>query len=122
MRLWKRELQRLADELGIEITVHHLPPGTSKWNKIEHRLFAYISQNWRAKPLVSYRTIVSLIGATTTKTGLAVRCELDHRAYPKGISVSDEDMAALNIHRDPFHGEWNYTIRPHKPEDDAVVL
>ena len=122
VRLWKRELQRLASELGIEITVHHLPPGTSKWNKIEHRLFSYISRNWRAKPLVSYRTIVSLIGATTTKTGLAVRCEMDHRAYPRGISVSDEDMAALNIHRDPFHGEWNYTIKPQKPEDDAVVL
>ncbi len=122
VRLWKRELQRLANELGLEITVHHLPPGTSKWNKIEHRLFSYISRNWRAKPLVSYRTIVELIGATTTKTGLAVRCELDHRAYPRGISVSDEDMAVLNIHRDPFHGEWNYTIKPQKPGNDAVVL
>lgn len=119
VRLWKRELQRLANELGIEITVHHLPPGTSKWNKIEHRLFSYISQNWRAKPLVSYRTIVSLIGATTTKAGLSVRCELDASAYPKGVRVSDEDMAALNIHRDPFHGDWNYTI---KPQYDAVVL
>ena len=122
VRLWKRELQRLADELGIEVAVHHLPPGTSKWNKIEHRLFSYISQNWRAKPLVSYRVIVSLIGATTTKTGLSVRCELDQRAYPKGIRVSDEDMAALNIHRDTFHGEWNYTIKPHEPENNAVVL
>lgn len=119
VRLWKRELQRLADELGIEVTVHHLPPGTSKWNKIEHRLFSYISQNWRAKPLVSYRTIVSLIGATTTKAGLSVRCELDNRSYPKGVRVSDEDMAALNIHRDPFHGDWNYTI---KPQHDAVIL
>jgi len=122
VRLWKRELQRLADELGLEISVHHLPPGTSKWNKIEHRLFSYISRNWRAKPLVSYRTIVELIGATTTKTGLAVRCELDQRAYPKGISVSDEDMAALNIHRDPFHGEWNYTIKPRKPTENVVIL
>jgi len=122
VRLWKRELQRLANELGLEITVHHLPPGTSKWNKIEHRLFSYISRNWRAKPLVSYRTIVELIGATTTKTGLAVRCELDQRAYPKGISVSDEDMAALNIHRDPFHSEWNYTIKPQKLGNDAVIL
>ncbi len=122
VRLWKRDLQRLADELGIEVAVHHLPPGTSKWNKIEHRLFSYISQNWRAKPLVSYRVIVSLIGATTTKTGLSVRCELDQRAYPKGIRVSDEDMAALNIHRDTFHGEWNYTIKPHEPENNAVVL
>ncbi len=119
VRLWKRELQRLANELGIEVTVHHLPPGTSKWNKIEHRLFSYISQNWRAKPLVSYRTIVSLIGATTTQAGLTVRCELDTKSYPKGIRVSDEDMAALNIHRDPFHGDWNYTI---KPQHDAVVL
>jgi len=121
VRLWKRELQRLSDELGLEITVHHLPPGTSKWNKIEHRLFSYISQNWRAKPLVSYRTIVELIGATTTKTGLAARCELDQRAYSKGIRVSDEDMAALNIYRDPFHGEWNYTIKPQKPENSAVI-
>jgi len=122
VRLWKRELQRLANELGLEISVHHLPPGTSKWNKIEHRLFSYISQNWRAKPLVSYRAIVSLIGATTTKTGLTVRCEMDHRSYPKGISVSDEDMAALNIHRDPFHGEWNYIIKPQKKQNAAVIL
>ena len=122
VRLWKRELQRLANELGLGISVHHLPPGTSKWNKIEHRLFSYISQNWRAKPLVSYRAIVSLIGATTTKTGLTVRCEMDHRSYPKGISVSDEDMAALNIHRDPFHGEWNYIIKPQKEQDAAVIL
>jgi len=122
VRLWKRELQRLSDELGLEITVHHLPPGTSKWNKIEHRLFSYISRNWRAKPLVSYRTIVNLIGATTTKTGLAVRCELDQRAYPRGIRVPDEDMAALNIHRDPFHGEWNYTIKPRKPAESVVIL
>ena len=119
VRLWKRELQRLADELGIEVTVHHLPPGTSKWNKIEHRLFSFISQNWRAKPLVSYQTIVSLIGATTTKAGLVVRCELDTRAYPRGIKVPDEDMDALNITRDHFHGEWNYTI---KPQSVAVVL
>ncbi len=122
VRLWKRELQRLADELSLEITVHHLPPGTSKWNKIEHRLFSYISQNWRAKPLVSYRTIVQLISATTTKTGLSVRCELDQRSYPKGIRVPDEDMTALNIHRDPFHGEWNYTIKPQKSVCDAVIL
>ena len=88
----------------------------------QHRLFSYISQNWRAKPLVSYRTIISLIGATTTKTGLTVRCEMDHRAYPKGISVSDEDMAALNIHRDPFHGEWNYIIKPQKEQNAAVIL
>ena len=94
VRLWKRELQRLADELGIEIVVHHLPPGTSKWNKIEHRLFSFITQNWRAKPLVSYQVIVDLIAATTTKTGLKVLCELDTNSYPKGIVVSDEEMAA----------------------------
>ena len=84
VRLWKRELQRLANELGIDIVVHHLPPGTSKWNKIEHRLFSFITMNWKATPLVSYRVIVDLIGATTTKTGLTVRCELDSTAYPKG--------------------------------------
>ena len=122
VRLWMRELQRLADELDIEITVHPPPPGTSKWNKIEHRLFPYISRNWRAKPLVGYRTIVSLIGATATKTGLAVRCELNTKTYPRGIRVADEDMAALNNYRDPSHGEWNYTIKPQKPEDDVVAL
>ena len=88
----------------------------------QHRLFSYISRNWRAKPLVSYRTIVALIGATTTKTGLSVRCELDHRSYPKGVRVSDEEMDALNIHRDPFHGEWNYTIKPRKLTDSVVIL
>ncbi len=112
VRLWKRELQRLADELGIEITVHHLPPGTSKWNKIEHRLFSFISQNWRAKPLVSYRVIVDLIAATTTDTGLTVHCELDPNSYPKGLSVTDAEMQTLNISRDDFHGEWNYTLEP----------
>jgi Rhodopirellula transposase DDE domain len=112
VRLWKLELQRLADELGISIAVHHLPPGTSKWNKIEHRLFAFITQNWRAKPLVSYRVIVDLIAATTTKTGLTVRCELDDKLYPKGIAVSDEQIQSLNIKRAEFHGEWNYTIAP----------
>ncbi len=112
VRLWKLELQRLADELGLSIEVHHLPPGTSKWNKIEHRLFSFITQNWRAKPLLSYRVIVELIGATTTQTGLTVRCELDDKIYPKGILVSDEQMQTLNISRDDFHGEWNYTIAP----------
>ncbi len=112
VRLWKRELQRLADELGISIEVRHLPPGTSKWNKIEHRLFSFITQNWRAKPLVSYRVIVDLIAATTTETGLKVYCELDANRYPKGILVSDEEMASLNIQRADFHGEWNYTIAP----------
>ena len=112
VRLWKRELQRLADELGIDIIVHHLPPGTSKWNKIEHRLFSFITMNWKAQPLVSYRVIVDLIAATTTETGLTVRCELDANDYPKGIVVSDQQMADLNITRDAFHGEWNYTIHP----------
>ena len=110
VRLWKLELQRLADELKISIEVHHLPPGTSKWNKIEHRLFSFISQNWRAIPLVSHRVIVDLIAATTTQNGLKVLCELDDRSYPKGIVVSDEEMASLNIKRADFHGEWNYTI------------
>ena len=119
VRLWKLELQRLADELGISIEVHHLPPGTSKWNKIEHRLFSFIIQNWRAKPLVSYRVIVELIGATTTQTGLSVRCELDDKPYPKGIVVSDQQMQSLNIHRADFHGEWNYTMR-HIPSIKAV--
>jgi hypothetical protein len=112
VRLWKRELQGLADELGIEIAVHHLPPGTSKWNKIEHRLFSFISMNWKARPLVSYRVIVDLIGATTTTTGLTVRCELDSNTYQKGIVVSDQEMESLNITRNAFHGEWNYTIHP----------
>ena len=120
VRLWKRELQRLANELGIAIEVHHLPPGTSKWNKIEHRLFSFISMNWRAKPLVSYRVILDLISATTTKTGLTVQCELDPATYPTGISVSDQEMAALNIVRATFRGEWNYTIRPSNRSNRAV--
>ena len=106
VRLWKRELQKLANELGLDIVVSHLPPGTSKWNKIEHRLFSFISQNWRAKPLVSYRVIVELISATTTKTGLTVRCELDTGQYPSGIVVSDAEMAAINIQRAEFHSPW----------------
>jgi Rhodopirellula transposase DDE domain len=120
VRLWKRELQGLASELGIDITVHHLPPGTSKWNKIEHRLFSFISMNWRAKPLVSYRVIVDLISATKTNTGLTVRCELDTNLYPKGIVVPDQEMGLLNIARAEFHGEWNYTIRPFNSADRAV--
>ena len=120
VRLWKRELHRLASEIGIDIMVHHLPPGTSKWNKIEHRLFSYISQNWRAKPLVSYRVIVDLIGATTTNSGLEVHCELDTNAYPKGIAVSDAEFDAINMTRAEFHGEWNYTIHPGNRADRAV--
>ena len=112
VRLWKRELQRLANETGLKITVTHLPPGTSKWNRIEHRLFAYIAQNWRGKPLVSHQVIVQLIGSTTTDTGLKVACEIDGNLYPKGIQVSDKEMAELNIEGDEFHPEWNYTISP----------
>jgi hypothetical protein len=121
LRLWKRELQRLADELGIDIVVHHLPPGTSKWNRIEHRLFSFITMNWKARPLVSYRVIVDLISATTTDTGLTVRCELDSANYPKGIAVSDREMDTLNISRDAFHGEWNYTMKPNTPSVRALV-
>jgi len=116
LRLWKREVQTLAGQLGIAITVSHLPPGTSKWNRIEHRLFAFITQNWRGKPLVSHQVIVQLIANTTTTTGLTVACRLDSATYEKGIKVSDVEMAALNIQRDTFHGEWNYTFRPRTPD------
>jgi len=112
VRLWKTELQKLADDTGLEISVCHLPPGTSKWNKIEHRLFSFISQNWRGKPLVSHQVIVNLIAATTTRTGLRVRAELDPGKYPKGVKISDKEIAAIRLERDPFHGEWNYTILP----------
>jgi len=112
LRLWKLELQRLADELGLAITVCHLPPGTSKWNKIEHRLFSFITQNWRGKPLISHQVIVQLIAATTTKTGLTVHAELDPNPYHAGITVNDAEFAAINITRHDFHGEWNYTIAP----------
>jgi transposase len=114
VRLWKWELQQLADETGLAITVCHLPPGTSKWNKIEHRLFAWISQNWRGKPLTSYAVILKLIAATTTKAGLTVQCQLDTNTYPAGRKVSDEEMATLSILPDSFHGEWNYTILPRR--------
>ena len=112
-RLWKLELQRLADELGIPITVCHFPPGTSKWNKIEHRLFSFITINWRGKPLRTYQTVVKLIAATTTKTGLEVQCELDPSGYEKGRKVSDDEMQTIKLRPHRFHGEWNYTIDPH---------
>ena len=112
VRLWKLRLQTLADELDLTITVCHLPPGTSKWNKIEHRLFSFITQNWRAQPLVSHQVIVELIAATKTKAGLTVRAEIDHNLYPAGIKVPDHEMASINITRHEFHGEWNYTIAP----------
>jgi transposase len=112
IRLWKTELQRLADDTGLQIRVCHFPPGTSKWNKIEHRLFCHISQNWRGRPLVSYEVIINSIAATTTTAGLKVYARLDERDYPKQIEVTDQDLAAVNLTRDPFHPEWNYTISP----------
>ena len=112
VRLWKIELQKLADELRLAITVCHMPPGTSKWNKIEHRLFSFITINWRGKPLRSFRTIVQLIAATKTEAGLTVRAELDENKYPKGVKISDAQLAAVNLQRHAFHGDWNYTILP----------
>jgi hypothetical protein len=111
-RLWKMELQGLADETGLRISVCHFPPGTSKWNKIEHRMFCHITENWRGRPLVSREVVVNLIGHTTTKTGLAIRSELDEGSYPTGRAVSDEQMKGLSIRRDKYHGEWNYTLLP----------
>ena len=112
VRLWKFELQKLADELGFPITVCHLPPGTSKWNKIEHRLFSFISKNWRGKPLLTHQVIVSLIAATTTRAGLRVKSQVDSRTYTKGRRISDDQLADVNIEPNVFHGEWNYTIHP----------
>jgi transposase len=111
-RLWKVELQNLANQTGLAITVRHLPPATSKWNKIEHRLFSFISINWRAKPLTSLETIIELLSNTTTKEGLQVTAMIDTNVYPTGIKVSDTEMEQLNLIRDEFHGEWNYTIKP----------
>jgi hypothetical protein len=123
LRLWKLELQRLADETGLEIAVCHFPPGTSKWNKIEHRLFSAITQNWRGKPLVSHETVVNHIVATTTRTGLKVRSELDTNDYPAGLRVSAADMKTLYLQRDDFHGDWNYMLLPRQrlPLSEAVV-
>ena len=114
VRLWKWELQKLADEIGLEIAVCHFPPGTSKWNKIEHRLFSFISQNWRSKPLISHEVIIKLIAATTTATGLAVKSKLDTNTYPAGLKVSDQQMAELQLRRDKFHGDWNYRLLPRR--------
>jgi hypothetical protein len=111
-RLWKVELQRLSDQLGLPIIVCHFPRGTSKWNKIEHRLFCFISHNWRGKPLIDYATIINLITSTTTSTGLKVYARLDETDYPKGIEVSNAELAKVNLHRHDFHGDWNYTISP----------
>jgi hypothetical protein len=112
VRLWKWELQQFADETGLEISVCHFPPGTSKWNKIEHRLFSFISQNWRGKPLISHEVIINLIAATTSKAGLAVKSKLDSNTYPAGIKISDQQMAELRLKRDAFHGDWNYRLLP----------
>jgi transposase len=113
-RLWKAELQQLSNELGIKITACHFPPGTSKWNKIEHRLFSHITMNWRGRPLVSHDVVVNLIGSTKTRSGLRVKARLDKQKYPTGIVVSDEEMEELNIKRHTFHGEWNYTVSPNE--------
>jgi len=112
LRLWKSELQKFADETGLSISVCHFPPGTSKWNKVEHRLFSFITSNWRGEPLRDYETIVNLIARTTTAKGLKVTCRLDRRKYPTGRKVSDAEMKCLNVERDEFHGEWNYVIKP----------
>jgi transposase len=111
-KLWKREIQKLSSELQIEIHICHFPPSTSKWNKIEHRLFSYISQNWRGKPLISYELIINLISSTKTTTGLEIKCDIDTNSYEKGIKVSDEEMNQINIEKDDFHGDWNYKIKP----------
>jgi Rhodopirellula transposase DDE domain len=110
--LWKVCLQALADDLGLRITVCHFPPGTSKWNKIEHRMFCHISQNWRGKPLLSRLVIVNLIGKTTTRSGLKIEAGLDKNSYPTGIKVTDEELANVSLKKHKFHGEWNYTISP----------
>ena len=111
IRLWKVELQKLADELGLDLRVSHFPPGTSKWNKIEHRMFCHITKNWRGRPLLSRRVVVNLIGRTTTTQGLRIKAKLDKKLYPLKIQVSDEELAAIAIHPDKFHGEWNYAIK-----------
>lgn len=116
VRLWKWELQKLADKVGIAITVCHLPPGTlPRGTTLSHRLFSFISQNWRSKPRLRYEVIIKLIAATTTKQGLTVQCHLDTDTYPSGLNISDEDMAVISIQRNDFHGEWNYTILPRRP-------
>lgn len=113
-RLWKTELQQLSNESGLFLRVRHFPPGTSKWNKVEHRLFSFISQNWRGKPLISHAVIINLIASTTTKTGLKVECRLDTKKYPTGRKISDEAYDSINLAPEQFHGEWNYTIKPNK--------
>lgn len=114
LRLWKLELQKFSDETGLSLSVCHFPPGTSKWNKVEHRLFSFISSNWRGEPLRDYETIVTLVSRTTTTKGLKVICRLDRRKYPTGRKVSDDEMKTVNVERSKFHGDWNYIIRPHE--------
>jgi hypothetical protein len=111
-RMWKWELQRLSNEIGIPVSVCHFPPGTSKWNRVEHRLFSFISRNWRAKPLIDYETMVSLIRATKTQTGLSVKCTLDKKDYPIGLKIDNALFNKINIEKDLFQGDWNYTIYP----------
>jgi hypothetical protein len=113
-RLWKRELQKLANELGLTIHICHFPPGTSKWNKIEHQMFSFVTKNWRARPLDSIATIVNLIANTTTDAGLRIEADFDENVYEKGIEVKDEEIDSLHIKRDKFHGEWNYRLKPQK--------
>ena len=112
-KLWKTSLQKFSDETGLRIYVSHFPPGTSKWNKIEHRLFSYISKNWRGRPLETIEIVVNLIASTTTNTGLKVKCQVDNNVYEKGIKVGDEELASLNIELSTWHGEWNYAVLPH---------
>ena len=119
LRLWKVELQTFADETGLPVAVCHFPPGTSKWNKVEHRLFSFISSNWRGEPLRDYETVVNLIAKTTTAKGLTVTCRLDRRKYATGRKVTKDEMKRINLHPDRFHGEWNYVIRPHQPNRAA---
>jgi transposase len=121
VRLWKTELQRLANALHLTIHVSHFPPGTSKWNKIEHRMFSFISKNWRGRPLLDRVTVVNLIGNTKTKTGLTITARLDTKSYKKGRRVSDQALRRVNLHRDPFHGEWNYSIAPKTPRNKEVI-
>ena len=115
VRLWKTELQKLANQTGLSITVAHHPPGTSKWNRIEHRMFSFITINWRGRPLLSHQVIIQLIAATKTDTGLKIACALDQQYYPKGSKISKADLKNLNITYDQFHSDWNYTIKPQKP-------
>jgi hypothetical protein len=119
VRLWRVQLQGLADEIGLTIQVCHFPPGTSKWNKIEHRMFCHITNNWRGRPLLSRQIVVNLIGSVTTAQGLRVRAELDENTYDAGIKVTDEELATVSIERDEFHGEWNYRIRPRCPSQKS---